>query len=168
MITNSQDMIGNQLTLYLLLVFMAVDVQAALKQPRNLLGLQIGMSEDEVRGKLRKIGKQQKEEKERGGEEGEQEVWMLERDSRFDYLVARFDGQHQLSFMTAVARRGLGVRYADVADLKDARHATDGLNHVYTWTIAASGKRAGYVLVARGSHPELLTSYSLYPLRSRN
>jgi len=156
----------NQFMLCVLLLFMNADIQATMKQ-QVLLEVHIGMSEDDVRAKLQKIGQQQKEQ-EMDGDEGEQEVWMLDRDPRFDYLIARFDRQHRLAFMTAVVRKGLSIRYSDLADLTVARHATDGFNHTYSWTVPAAGKRAGYVLVARGTHPQLLTSYSLYPVRPRN
>ena len=122
------------------------------------------MTEDAVRNRLRKIGRQQKEEKEREGEDGEQEVWTLNAKQRFDYVVARFDSRHRLLFMTAVVRTGSAMRYGDLASIKDARYATDGRNHTYTWTIPASRKQAGYLMVARGSHPEFVTSYSLYAL----
>jgi hypothetical protein len=111
-----------------------------------------------------KIGKQQKEEIEREEEGGEQEVWILKNDHRFDYLVMRFDRQHRLSFVTAVVRKDTHMRYGDVAELKDARYATDGRNYSYTWTIAASGRQPSHLLVARGSDPDFLTSYSLYRL----
>ncbi|HZE73338.1 MAG TPA: hypothetical protein VE135_27835 [Pyrinomonadaceae bacterium] len=120
-----------------------------------------------MRRKLRRIGKQQKEEKEREGEEGEQEVWILNRHHQFDYIVTRFDRQHRLLFVTAVVRSDARLRYADIAGLAEARHATDGRNHTYTWNISGSGKKPGYLMVARGSDPQFITSYSLYPLKPK-
>jgi hypothetical protein len=147
-----------------LLVLVVASVRAAAKKPHDILGLRPGMSEAVVHSRLRKIGKQQKEEREREEEGGEQEVWILKNDHRFDYLVMRFDRQHRLSFVTAVVRKDARMRYGDVAELKEARHATDGRNHSYTWTITASGSQPGYLVVARGSNPDFLASYSLYRL----
>ncbi len=139
----------------------------ATAKPRELLGLRLGMSEDAVRDRLRKIGTQREEEKEKEVKKEEQEVWILDRHRKFDYLVARFDDQHRLSFVTVVVRKEARMRYSEVAKVKDARHATDGRNHTYTWTVAGGSKQAGYRVVARGSDPEFLTSYSLYPLGAK-
>jgi hypothetical protein len=149
--------------LFVLVVCFAVPSVCAKDPPRDILGLKLGMSEEAVRERLRKIGTQQKEEREEP--EGEQEVWVFPRHKKYDYLLVRFDSRHQLWFMTVVTRRSAEVRYGDVADTKDARQASDGRNYSFTWKTEAKGKRPGQIVVARGSDPNYLTSYSIY--RSR-
>lgn len=139
-------------------------VQAMPKQtPRDLFGLRLGMSEESVHKRLRKIAIQQKEEKE-SEEGGEQEVWVLKKDSRFNYLLTRFTRDHRLIFVTAVAHPNR-VRYGDIANINEATKATDGINYSYKWTVGPNKKQPGYLLIARGSNAEFLTSYSLYRTR---
>jgi hypothetical protein len=149
-----------------LLVGVVSIVEALDQKPRaEVLGLRLGMNEEDVRSRLSQLGKQQKEERESEGE-GEQEVWILNPTSekRLDYLVVKFDRDHRLHFIIAVARKGGRVRYADVVDLKKATRATDGRNFSYTWKIAAEGREPASIIVARGSDSQYLTSYTIYRL----
>jgi hypothetical protein len=131
--------------------------------PREFFGLRLGMSEETVRSRLRRIAKQQKEEREEE-EGGEQEVWILKRDAKFNYLLVKFNKEHRLNWMTIVAHPKL-VRYADIAGLELATKATDGINYSYKWKVEASKQQPGYLIIARGSSDEFLTSYSVYPTR---
>ncbi|MGH9967292.1 MAG: hypothetical protein ACREBG_05600 [Pyrinomonadaceae bacterium] len=133
------------------------------KPPREVFGLRIGMSEESVHRRLRRIATQQKEEKSEE-EEGEQEVWILKGDARFNYLLTRFNREHRLVLITVVAHPNR-VRYADVASIKEATVATDGSNYSYKWKVEGRGQRKGSLYIARGSSPEFLTSYSLYLVR---
>ncbi|MDX6611999.1 MAG: hypothetical protein QOD75_1185 [Blastocatellia bacterium] len=147
--------------LLLSILLVAPPVNAGPKQPqREVFGLRLGMNEETVHRVLKKIATQQKEEREEEGE-GEQEVWVLKKDSRFDYLLVRFDAQHELWLITVVVHKDAGVRYGDLGALQNAKHATDGRNVTYKWSVAAKGKQAGYVVIARGSNPDTLTSYSI-------
>lgn len=119
------------------------------------------MSEESVHKILKKIATQQKEEKE---EEGEQEVWSLKKDDRFDYILTRFNRDHRVTLITVVARPNR-VRYSDVAETKEATVASDGRNYSYRWKVEREGQQPAYLLIARGSSSEFLTSYSLYPAR---
>lgn len=142
----------------------AATIQAPAKQPpREFFGLRLGMSEEAVRSRLRKIAKQQKEEREEE-EGGEQEVWILKRDTKFNYLLVKFNKEHRLNWMTVVAHPKL-VRYADLAGLELATKATDGINYSYKWKVETSKQQPGYLIIARGSSDEFLTSYSVYPTR---
>src|ERR1044072_9950903 len=104
---------------------------SAAKPVRDLFGLKIGMSEESVHKKLKKIASQQKEEKEKE-QEGEQEVWSLKKDDRFDYILTRFNRDHQLMLITVVARPNRG-RYSDVAETKEATVARHGRNYWDRW-----------------------------------
>ena len=145
----------------LLLVLVSAGVVTAAKQPpREFFGLRLGMSEETARHRLRKIARQEKEEREEE-EGGEQEVWILKRDSRFNYLLTRFNREHRLVLITVVAHPNR-VRYADIGSAKDAAVATDGMNYSYKWKVEPGKRERPLILIARGSSPEFLTSYSLY------
>ena len=153
----------NALSFLLLFTFLVTaSPVSAKKRVRDLFGLKIGMSEESVHKKLKKIATQQKEEKE--NEEGEQEVWSLKKDDRFDYILTRFNRDHRLTLITVVARPNL-VRYSDVAETKEATVASDGRNYSYRWKVERDGRQPAYLLIARGSSSEFLTSYSLYPAK---
>jgi hypothetical protein len=148
--------------LLLFLLLGATVADAMMKGPRpEVLGIKLGMKEEAARSRLRKVAHQQKEERENEGE-GEQEVWTLRKHPRFDYLIIRFTGEHRVWFVTAVPRKESRMQYSELGDLKDARQQTDGTNYTYTWQVAARGREPGYVVVARGSDPQYLTSYSIY------
>jgi hypothetical protein len=128
--------------------------------PQTFFGLRLGMDEEVVHERLKRIATQQKEEKEEE-EGGEQEVWILKRDKRFNYLMARFDREHRLILLTVVAQPKQ-VRYADVANLKLAAKATDGINYSYKWKVEPGRSARPFTINARGNSPEFLNSYSVY------
>jgi hypothetical protein len=144
----------------LVFMFVAADASAAKGPPREVFGLRLGISEQAAHKRLRKIATQQKEEREEA-EGGEQEVWILKGDAKFNYLLTRFDREHRLILITAVAHPQQ-VRYADIASLDDATKATDGINYSYKWKVEPGKRERPLILIARGSSPEFLTSYSLY------
>ncbi len=144
----------------LLVFLLIVDVGAAVRNPRGvILGLRLGMREEAAHRKLRKIAHQQKEDKD-AEKEGEQEVWLL-RDRRLDYLLLRFNHEHQLWLMTVVVRQGSHLLYSELGDLKRASKATDGRNYTYTWKVNSSAGQKSYLVVARGGDPNYLTSWSI-------
>jgi len=128
--------------------------------PGRSFGLRLDMTEEAVHERLRKIATQEKEEKEKE-EGGEQEVWILKRDAKYSYLIVRFSSEHRLILITVVARPQR-VRYSEIGRLKDAAKATDGQNYSYKWKVEPGNGARGYMVTARGSHPEFLTSYSVY------
>jgi hypothetical protein len=138
----------------------AADRMSALPAAARPFGLRLDMTEEEAHERLRKIATQEKEEKEKE-EGGEQEVWILKRDAKYSYLIARFSRDHRLILITVVARPQR-ARYSDVGRLKDAAKATDGQNYSYKWKVERRKDARSYILTARGSHPEFLTSYSIY------
>ena len=136
------------LSFLLLLTFLVtVSPVSAKKRVRDLFGLKIGMSEESVHKTLKKIAIQQKEEKEKE-EEGEQEVWSLKKDDRFDYILTRFNRDHRLTLITVVARPNR-VRYSDVAETKEATVASDGRNYSYRWKVEREGRQPAYLTFVR-------------------
>ena len=143
------------------LTFIAAAKEAAREPQPGVLGIRLGMKEEAARRRLRQIAEQMKEEKEAEGE-GEQEIWTLRDKRRFDYLLVRFDNNETLWSLTAVVRPSARMKYSELGDLKSAREQTDGRNYTYTWTVPARGRtRPGYVVAARGSDPQYLTSFSI-------
>ena len=153
------------LQLLLLTISLATQTFAAGAQraPRPSFGLQLDMSEEAAHERLRKIATQQKEEREEE-EGGEQEVWILKQDVKFNYLIAKFSSEHRLILITVVARPQQ-VKYADLASLNTAAKASDGHNYSYKWKVEPGKGARAYVINARGSSPEFLTSYSVYFVR---
>lgn len=145
----------------LLVLIAAEGFVVAKKPPRDVFGLRIGMDEEAAHKRLRKIATQERAKRKK---DGEQELWILKSDSRFDYVITRFNREHQLTSITVVALPNR-VRYADVASSSNASIATDGRNFSYKWKVAGEGQRKGVLLIARGSSEEYLTSYSLYPVK---
>jgi len=145
----------------LLFLLISSNIHGAPAKPsREVFGLRLGMSEEAVHKRLRKIATQKKEEREEE-EGGEQEVWILRKDARYNYLLTKFSREHRLILVTAVAHPNR-VRYLDLGETKDATLATDGMNYSYKWKLAGQGKERAVLLIARGSSTEFLTSYSLY------
>src|SRR6266550_4794308 len=145
----------------LLLLLLVSGAQAApAKSAREVFGLRLGMTEEAVHKRMRRIATQQKEEREEE-EGGEQEVWVLKKDLRYNYLLTKFSSEHRLILITVVAHPSR-VRYSDLGETKDATVASDGINYSYKWKIPAQGKESAVLLIARGSNAEFLTSYSLY------
>lgn len=154
------------LTLFVLLglaLVMQEVTASAQRAPSLPFGLQLGMSEESAHQQLKKIASQQKAERDEE-EGGEQEVWILKSDAKFSYVIAKFSREHRLILITAVARP-LQVRYGDVGSLNTAAKASDGKNYSYKWKVEPGKHAQAYVINARGSSPEFLTSYSVYYVR---
>lgn len=147
-----------------LLIAVALTTQCvsalAKNAPGQPFGLRLNMTEEAAHERLRKIATQEKGEKEKE-EGGEQEVWILKHDAKYSYLIARFSREHRLILITVVARPRR-ARYSDIGRLKDAAKATDGQNYSYKWKVEPGKGARAYLVVARGSSPEFLTSYSVY------
>src|SRR6185503_2748966 len=139
------------------LVVAGAQQQVAGKDPtREVLGLRLGMSEQSARSRLQKIATWQKP-----AFKKRLEVWILSHDPTYNYLVVKFKNS-QLIFIQAVVNAAAHVRYEDLGSLAHAVTRSDGHTHTYEWKIKPHGKQAGCLLIARGSNPEFLTSYSIY------
>jgi hypothetical protein len=157
----------------------AVAPPSTQQQPqRDILGVRIGMSADEVRSQLNKIGRLDKTERKR------HEVWEV-RDAYFSGLIIQFDKANRVHFVTAVARaeaerqcilenakgKSMGknakrkcMRYTDVANINKAGQKTvekTRNNYRYEWVLDASGADPKIKIVAMGSDPDYLKYYSI-------
>lgn len=143
------------------LLVVTVTQSKAKEPPRDILGIQIGMSFDDAHKRLEKIGRLDREERKR------QEVWVLTNDRRFSHLIIGFDQNGGVRYVTVLAREGKQVRYSHVLDTKKAKVTSGVKNYHYTWEVAARDKRPGYQVMAQGSDPDYLSSYSLKKLNDQ-
>jgi hypothetical protein len=124
--------------------------------PHEILSISLGMTRADVRARLQKIGHLEKEERKR------QEVWGLNQNAYFSHLLIGFDSDFKVRYLTAVARpNGRRMRYSDLADLKLAKERRLLRNFQYEWQVPARGNLPAYIVIARGTHPQYLTTYSL-------
>lgn len=116
-------------TLTLLATLLLTSFAFAAKPPvHDILGVELGMSKDDVRAKLAKNAKFERAERRR------QEIWTLSNDARFASLIIGYTKEGNVRFVTAVAKpEGRAVRYADVLDLTAATHKSAGNSHTYVW-----------------------------------
>ena len=127
--------------------------QAAKKE---ILGISIGMNHAAALARLEKIGRREKEERK------QQEVWTLNNDPRFSHLIIAFTkGYAEVRYVTAKARADAHVRYQDVMDLTKAKQMGTPKNNRYVVEVPASGRRPGYLVIARGTDPNFLTYFSI-------
>jgi hypothetical protein len=131
-------------------------VAALARPPRDdLLGIRLGMSEEEVHRQLKKIGTLTDEREERSEEATE--IWKL-RDRRYGSMAVAFTSEHRVLWATVFVRRtGKGLRFADVGDVAAARRAG---NYVYIWSITSPTPTA---VAARGIDSLRVSSLSIYP-----
>jgi hypothetical protein len=124
--------------------------------PHEILRISLGMTRADVHARLQKIGHLEKEERKR------QEVWGLKQNAYFSHLLIGFDSDFKVRYLTAVARpNGRRMRYSDLADLKLAKQKRLLQNFQYEWQVPARGNLPAYVVMARGTDPRYLTTYSL-------
>ena len=134
---------------------------APAKMPRDILGVELNMSEEAAERQLKKAGFREREE----GEEEEQreEIWAV-KDPRFSHVVVGFD-EHGVRYITAVTRAESTqkMRYSDVSDTSQAQQKGDPQrnNFHYVWESAANGKQPHYLVVARGRDAQYLETFSL-------
>lgn len=129
----------------------------------SILGIRLGMKEDAVRKLLQKMGKQQKEEKKEEEEEGgEEEIWNLTNNASYESLIVGFDRKHLVRYVTVFGKKnGSGVRYSSVGNVKEAKFESNPNNYRYTWDVAAKGSTPRFLVIARGTNQDFLSSYSI-------
>lgn len=134
--------------------------------PRTVLGVSLGMSEEEAHRVLRRVAEKQgdegqKEEEEEEGR-GRDEIWTLKRDPHFAKVIVGLDAGNRVRYVTALAKEGgRRMAYSDVAALKDAKAEESGVFRRYTWEVKPRGKSPGYLVIAQGRDPQYLMSLSI-------
>ena len=141
--------------------------EALAKSPeRQILGISIRMSEEQVHKRLTALGTLVRKEEKR------QEVWQI-RNDHFSHLIVGFNKDNELRYVTAVAREDKDakrVSYDQIGDLKKARQAGDPKikNFNYQWDLAADKTNPHMLIIAMGRDPKLLTTYTLKNLQDNS
>lgn len=96
--------------------------------PDRLLGVRLGMTDQEARAALVKIGAVTR------GADTRRQTWEI-RDPRYRYLVVRLDDEWRVKWMTVFARPGgRSIRYRDVGDLSRGHRVG---YYSWVWTLPA-------------------------------
>ena len=127
------------------------------KTVSDIFGITLGMSQEEAKKILRKIGKLEKNESKL------QEVWTLINSPSYSHLIVGFDkATKQVRFVTARMREGgKRIRYTEVLDIKKAKQTGTINNYKYIQEIPASGNMAAYKIIAMGQNADFLTYFSI-------
>jgi len=151
-----QPVMNRVIVLSLLLVCSGFFGSAVAKDPPpQILGIRLGMSKEDARGRLRKLGSLEKEARKR------QEVWALT-DPRISHLIIGFDPELHVRYVTAIARVGSAhINYSELAEVKAAQQAINQGNFKFTWEVRAKKGRPAYVVIAHGRNPQYLETYSV-------
>ena len=132
---------------------------------RQILGIQLGMTEEKVHERLKAIGTLVRKEEKR------QEAWQI-RDPSFSHLIVGFNKDAKLRYVTAVAREDKDAKrvpYDRIGDLKKARQAGDPKvnNFNYQWDLPADKANPHMLVIAIGRDPKLLATYTLKSLEEK-
>jgi hypothetical protein len=137
-------------------LFTFVPLWATSRAPApEILGIRLGMDYARAHTLLTKLGHFKSEDE-------RQEVWVLRRDKRYEYLIVGFDRDHTVRYVTALARpQGEPVDYTSIGDLTDAERAGTTGNVRYIWRPKKHPDSLEYIVIAKGQAPHRLTIYSV-------
>jgi hypothetical protein len=132
---------------------------------RQILGIQLGMTEEKVHVRLKELGTLVRKEEKR------QEAWQI-RDPSFSHLIVGFNKDAKLRYVTAVAREDKDAKripYDRIGDLKKARQAGDPKvkNFNYQWDLPAASDNPHMLVIAIGRDPKWLATYTLKSLEGK-
>lgn len=131
-------------------------VWAKSKEPApEILGVRLGMDHSRAHARLSELGQFKSE------DEG-QEVWTLRSDNRYQYLIVGFDKDHNVRYVTAIARSGgQPVDYSAIGDLTRAEHRESAGTVRYIWKAKANPNGLEYWVIVRGQQQHRLAMYSV-------
>ncbi len=150
----------NRFALVSLLFFSGLAIAAAGEMPaRQILGVRLGMNEDQAHDQLKKIGTFVR------AESLKQEVWKVN-DPSYSNILIGFAKDGKLRYVTGVAREdkeSKPVPYASVGDLKKAESKGDAKVRVYNyqWKLEPEKGEPETLVLAIGREPEKLSTLSL-------
>lgn len=127
---------------------------------REILGLRLDMTKEEVETRLKEIGKFVRDERK------QQQVWEA-KDKSFSHVIVGYEKAGPgLRYVTAVAREDKDaerIRYSDLGKFEAARQAGDPKinNFNYEWTLPSVKGHPEMLVIARGRDPEFLSTVSL-------
>jgi|SRR5579872_301431 len=142
--------------LLLIVIFVSAHAWATGKRPPpEILKIKLGMSSEKAHSRLNRIGRFKSE------DEG-QEVWTLNHDKHYEYVIVGFDRDHKVRYVTVLARSGgPPVSYEDVGDLSSAARFGQPGNLRYTWTLSDKKDHLEYVATVKGRGLHRLDRYSV-------
>ena len=126
--------------------------------PRQIVGFNLQMSEQQVHARLKQIGTFVRAEK---GEE----AWKV-KDPSFSHVIVGFGKDDQLRYVTAVARTDKDskpVAYSEVGRIEKAQQVGDPKikNFQYQWQIPQEKDQPAALLIAMGRDPKTLSTLTL-------
>jgi len=141
---------------FLALLVLTLSGFAVGKQPPpQILGLRLGMPYVQAHARLNEIGHFKSE------DEGHQ-VWTLNHDKHYQYLIIGFDRDRAVRYVTVLARPdGQPVNYTDVGNLTEATRSGGEGNLRYTWKANDKKGHFEYLAIAKGKDPRYLNHYSI-------
>ena len=148
------------ITVLLLAATSSLTTAAEPKVQRDILGIRLDMTKEEVEARLKKIGKFVRDERK------QQQVWEA-KDKSFSHVIVGYEKNAPgLRFVTAVAREDKEaerIRYSDVGKVEAARQAGDPKinNFNYEWTLPPVKGHPEMLVIARGRDTEFLSTVSL-------
>ena len=141
------------------LLFLLVPGVSAAKPPRaELLGISLGMPEDEAHERLVRIGTLSPGPTHERESEA-QASWTL-RAGPWAYVALGLH-DNQVAWVTAFARpKGHRVRYRDLGSLAECQRSGA---YFFIWRVPARGSQPAYKVIARGTDSLYVDSVSLAP-----
>jgi hypothetical protein len=140
------------LPIFVLAVCLSTAPALAKKPAADILGVQVGMTEDVARKKLEKVGVPESDLADL------KQSWKL-KDKRYGYLAIRYGNDWKVRWVSVfAAEKGKKTKYSDVGPLDRAKHTG---RHIYTWEIPGEGGGPGTLVTARGTDPQVLSSLSI-------
>jgi hypothetical protein len=126
--------------------------------PRDLLGIYIGMHQEDAQKRLEEIAVFESKARKAG------HLWKLKNDPRFSHLAIDYNKENKIRFVTAFADPATAkerIRFAEVGDLTAARAEISEPHYRYIWEVPAEGDKPPSVVNIYGDNPEFVTTYSL-------
>jgi hypothetical protein len=126
--------------------------------PRDLLGIHIGMNQEDAQKHLEEIAVFESKTRKTG------HLWKLKNNSRFSHLAIDYNKENKIRFVTAFVDAATAkerLRFAEAGDLTTARAEISEPHYRYIWEIPAEGDKPACVVNIYGDNPEFVTTYSL-------
>lgn len=137
----------------------AKSIESAIKQPRDVMGIYVGMEKDAATRRLAEIAKLKETNRKQG------QLWTIRvEDTRLSDIGVAYDKENRVRFVTAFIDKQKArerIRYSDLGDLTAAKTEIVGNNKRYLWEVPARDGRPGYFVDAHGDEPDFVSFYVL-------
>jgi hypothetical protein len=126
--------------------------------PKDLLGIYIGMNQEDAQKRLEEIAVFESKARKAG------HLWKLKNDPRFSHLAIDYNKENKIRFVAAFVEPETAkerIRYTEVGDLTTAKTEISEPHYRYIWEVPAEGDKPACVVNIYGDNPEFVTMYSL-------